>query len=119
MVCRSDFELRLLALFSDVGLEARTEPQLRDLGSLLPAIADAWHEDRLPSTRLLMTSSSMDFQALQQHQRCDSQLVKVRADPLNTLSTLPELRRENPNPKLSGLCLFAILLPANIDPHFL
>lgn len=80
-ICRADFELRLLSLFSEVGLEAHYEGQLRDLGALLPAIAAAWHERQPPPARQLMSSSSIDFQALQAHQRTEAKLVQVHNPP--------------------------------------
>jgi len=49
---RIDFEMKLLALFSDLGLVARTKSQLHDLGYLLPVIADSWHADRLSTMRV-------------------------------------------------------------------
>lgn len=64
-------------MFSDVALEARSEAELRRLGSLLPAVAGAWHGGGPASTRTLMSSSSMGFRTLQEHQRADAKLVKV------------------------------------------
>ena len=77
MQCRSDFEVKLLLLFCDSGLEALTESQVLGLASLLPAIAAMQHEGQVTTKRLLMSSSSMDFEALQQFHKSDAQLVKV------------------------------------------
>lgn len=78
MTGRSDFEVKLLLLFSDVGLEARTQAQVHDLASFLPAIACTCHDEKRAAGRMLISSNSMDFETLQQFQKQDAQLVKVR-----------------------------------------
>lgn len=76
LLCRQEYETKLLSLFSDNALWARSESQRWCLGSLLPAIAAIWGNG-LPSTRrLLMSSSSMDFEA-RKDLRTDAQLVNV------------------------------------------
>lgn len=70
--------MKLLLLFSNLGLEARNEAQVQELASFLPAIASTCHDERQAARRLLMSSNSMDFESLQQHQKVDAQLVKVR-----------------------------------------
>jgi hypothetical protein len=52
LLFRTNFELKLLALFSDLGLVARSKPELHHLGYLLPVIADSWHDDRLSTMRV-------------------------------------------------------------------
>ena len=80
---RSDFEVKLLLLFSNLGLEARTEAQVEELAAFLPAIASISHDERQAAKRLLMSSNSMDFETLQHHQKVDAQLVKVRQESLS------------------------------------
>lgn len=69
--------MKLLSLFSDLGLEARSDLQIQDLASLLPAIASCSKDKAQDSVRLLINSKSMDFETLQLHQRLDFQLIKV------------------------------------------
>lgn len=76
---RLDFELKLLHLFCDIGLDAKTEGQVRDLGAMLPALAASWQSGEPEPKRLLMSSSSLDFQTFQEHQRADAKLVKARS----------------------------------------
>lgn len=64
-------------LFCNLGLEARTNVQLQNLAALLPAIASIRHDEKCSTVRLLMSSNSMDFESLQQHQKADAQIVKV------------------------------------------
>ena len=54
---------------------------MQELAAFLPAIAAISHDERQAARRLLMSSNSMDFETLQQHQKVDAQLVKVRNKP--------------------------------------
>lgn len=100
-VCRQEVELKLLSLFADTALLARSESQLRCLGMLLLPLARVWGDGSPSSRRSLMSTGSMDFETLK-NLRFDTQLTKV---PITSLTGLIGLRVSTLHSPMALSCL--------------
>lgn len=75
---RRDFQLKLLALFSDLGLKLTDKTTVFDLGALLPAIAAACEGLGKSFIPVLRTRATPSFRALEAPHDDSGLLIKVQ-----------------------------------------